>query len=213
MAESNPNRTNQRTAWAAGIPLKIAVSALAVCASLIFQNVLFLETRSLITLYEILFAAELYASLCLLYFSLRFFAAKIRKKLRIAFALVFSPAVLYAAALIFGLPFNALSLCASVLSFCAWLASVLLVTAALSARKESLSEKPAQNPSFSKRENEVAALILQGLTTQETADALFISVATVKTHLQHIYEKTGVRNRAELARVMGGAANHISGDF
>ena len=203
MAESNPNRTNRRTAWAAGIPLKIAVSALAVCASLIFQNVLFLETRALITLYEILFAAELYASLCLLYFSLRFFAAKIRKTLRIAFALVFSPAVLYAAALIFGLPFNALSLCASVLSFCAWIASVLLVTAALSARKEPLSE----NPAFSKRENEVAALILQGMTTQETADALFISVATVKTHLQHIYEKTGVRNRAELARVMGGAAS------
>ena len=54
--------------------------------------------------------------------------------------------------------------------------------------------------------SEVDALILQGLTTQETADVLFISVATVKTHLQHIYEKTGVRNRAELARVMGGAA-------
>lgn len=59
-----------------------------------------------------------------------------------------------------------------------------------------------QNPALSKRENEVAALILQGRTTQETADTLFISAATVKTHLQHIYEKTGVRNRTELARVM-----------
>ncbi|MBQ9538030.1 MAG: helix-turn-helix transcriptional regulator [Treponema sp.] len=61
---------------------------------------------------------------------------------------------------------------------------------------------------LSKREQEVAVLLLQGKTTQETADALFVSLSTVKTHIQHIYEKTGVRNRAELARL---TQNHVNG--
>ena len=206
------------------LPLKIAVSALAVSASLILQNMLFLETSSLVTLYELSGAAELYASLCLLYFSLQSFFLKRRarrrrddKRDRMTFALVFSPAALYGAAVMLGLPFNTLSLCTSALSFAAWLASIFLVAAGFSAWKknpDSMEPPPGdseQNALLSKRENEVIALILRGLTTQETADALFISVATVKTHLRHIYEKTGVRNRAELARVMGGTGNGLRG--
>lgn len=196
--------------------LRIALSALAVCASLIFQNMLFLETRSLVTLYEASLAAELYASLCLLYFSSRFFIYRrmakdrhVARKSRLAFALIFMPALFYAAALILDFPFNALSLCTSFLSLASWLVSLLLVALALSARQEVPGENAAQspNPALSGRENEVAELILRGLTVKETADALFISVATVKTHLRHIYEKTGVRNRAELARAMSGMAD------
>lgn len=39
-----------------------------------------------------------------------------------------------------------------------------------------------------------------GLTNQAIADRLFISINTVKTHARHIYEKLGVRNRAQATR-------------
>jgi LuxR family maltose regulon positive regulatory protein len=50
---------------------------------------------------------------------------------------------------------------------------------------------------LTERELDVLRLIAQGLTNQEIADALFISVNTVKTHAKHIYEKLNVRNRAQ----------------
>jgi DNA-binding CsgD family transcriptional regulator len=52
---------------------------------------------------------------------------------------------------------------------------------------------------ISPREREVLELIRQGLTNAEIAHALFISRATVKVHVGHIFEKTGTRSRAEAA--------------
>jgi DNA-binding NarL/FixJ family response regulator len=49
---------------------------------------------------------------------------------------------------------------------------------------------------LSAREREVLALISRGRTNREAAAALYISEATVKTHLQHIYAKLGVPDRA-----------------
>jgi DNA-binding NarL/FixJ family response regulator len=49
---------------------------------------------------------------------------------------------------------------------------------------------------LSQRELEVLALIADGATNREAAAKLFVSEATVKTHLLHIYEKLGVRDRA-----------------
>jgi DNA-binding NarL/FixJ family response regulator len=54
---------------------------------------------------------------------------------------------------------------------------------------------PAQD-SLSQRELEVLTLISRGSTNRETAAKLFISEATVKTHLLHVYAKLGVRDRA-----------------
>ena len=54
---------------------------------------------------------------------------------------------------------------------------------------------PAREP-LSQRELEVLTLISQGSTNRETAGKLFISEATVKTHLLHAYAKLGVRDRA-----------------
>lgn len=51
---------------------------------------------------------------------------------------------------------------------------------------------------LSKREKEVALCIGKGLSNQETADKLYVSIRTVKAHLSSIYAKTGIRNRLEL---------------
>lgn len=49
---------------------------------------------------------------------------------------------------------------------------------------------------LSQRELEVLQLIARGSTNRETAKHLFISEATVKTHLLHVYAKLGVGDRA-----------------
>jgi DNA-binding NarL/FixJ family response regulator len=49
---------------------------------------------------------------------------------------------------------------------------------------------------LSQRELDVLGLIAQGCTNREAASRLFISEATVKTHLLHAYAKLGVRDRA-----------------
>jgi DNA-binding CsgD family transcriptional regulator len=51
---------------------------------------------------------------------------------------------------------------------------------------------------ISKREKEVIHLILQGKSNKEIADALFISLPTVKQHIYNIYQKIGVKSRMQL---------------
>jgi len=48
---------------------------------------------------------------------------------------------------------------------------------------------------LSKREMDVLNLINQGLSNQEIAEKLFISLSTVKTHTSNLYSKLGVKNR------------------
>lgn len=55
--------------------------------------------------------------------------------------------------------------------------------------------KPALD-ALSERELEVLRLIAGGASNRDAAAQLFISESTVKTHLLHIYEKLGVRDRA-----------------
>jgi DNA-binding NarL/FixJ family response regulator len=55
--------------------------------------------------------------------------------------------------------------------------------------------QPAQE-ALSERELDVLRLIAGGANNREAAAQLFISESTVKTHLLHIYEKLGVRDRA-----------------
>lgn len=49
------------------------------------------------------------------------------------------------------------------------------------------------------REWEVAVLVAQGLSNPEIGEVLFLSVATVKTHLGRLYDKLRVTNRVQLA--------------
>jgi DNA-binding NarL/FixJ family response regulator len=55
--------------------------------------------------------------------------------------------------------------------------------------------RPAQEP-LSAREQEVLELVARGATNREAARQLFVSEATVKTHLLHVYAKLGVNDRA-----------------
>jgi DNA-binding CsgD family transcriptional regulator/tetratricopeptide (TPR) repeat protein len=48
-------------------------------------------------------------------------------------------------------------------------------------------------------ENQVAALVVKGLTNREVASAMFVTENTVQTHVRHIFQKLGVRSRTELA--------------
>jgi DNA-binding CsgD family transcriptional regulator len=66
-----------------------------------------------------------------------------------------------------------------------------------------LNEKPEVNVKaikqlgLSSRELEVLAKLEQGLTNQQIADSLFVSVNTVKTHLKNGFVKLEVSNRTE----------------
>jgi DNA-binding CsgD family transcriptional regulator len=57
-------------------------------------------------------------------------------------------------------------------------------------------ERRPDLPSLTERELDVLALVAQGLTNRQISRRLFISPATVRTHLEHIYDKLGVRSRA-----------------
>ena len=56
---------------------------------------------------------------------------------------------------------------------------------------------PTPGPLLSDRELEVLECMLDGLTTQQISNRLFISDNTVKTHVRHIFDKLEVSNRAE----------------
>jgi two-component system, NarL family, nitrate/nitrite response regulator NarL len=51
-------------------------------------------------------------------------------------------------------------------------------------------------PVMTARERETLTLLAEGMSAPQIGRALHLSTATVKTHLQHIYEKLGVSERA-----------------
>ncbi|MBC7948939.1 MAG: winged helix-turn-helix transcriptional regulator [Chitinophagaceae bacterium] len=50
---------------------------------------------------------------------------------------------------------------------------------------------------LSKRELEILSLLAQGHSNQEIATKLFVSLSTVKTHLQNLFEKLDVKRRTQ----------------
>ncbi|MGY5061109.1 response regulator [Streptomyces sp. 900105755] len=55
-------------------------------------------------------------------------------------------------------------------------------------------------PDLTRREREVLTLIGQGLPNRAIAEKLFISEATVKTHINNLFAKAGIRDRADAVR-------------
>jgi DNA-binding CsgD family transcriptional regulator len=58
-----------------------------------------------------------------------------------------------------------------------------------------LSEAFSERSGITAREAEIVLLVVRGKTNGEIADALCISLATVKTHLHNVFRKAGVRSR------------------
>jgi predicted ATPase/DNA-binding CsgD family transcriptional regulator len=54
-------------------------------------------------------------------------------------------------------------------------------------------------PAVTKRENDVAELVARGLSNQHIADRLLISRRTTEHHIEHLFDKLNVTNRAQLA--------------
>jgi DNA-binding NarL/FixJ family response regulator len=99
-----------------------------------------------------------------------------------------------------------------------WIAFKLITrkTETIVVEKEVFITKPEQGQvpdekvllkfGISKREWEVLELISQGLSNQEIAERLFVSVNTVKTHSSNLFQKLDVKRRiqaAEKARKLG----------
>ncbi|WP_255953494.1 response regulator transcription factor [Streptomyces odontomachi] len=60
---------------------------------------------------------------------------------------------------------------------------------------------PASPPDgLTARETEVLGLIAEGLTNQEIARRLHVSTATVKTHINNLFAKTSIKDRAQAVR-------------
>jgi DNA-binding NarL/FixJ family response regulator len=72
-----------------------------------------------------------------------------------------------------------------------------LVAAAVEGKPASTSALPDD---LTPREAEVLKLIAAGLSNSEIAETLVVSAATVKTHVNRIFYKTGARDRAQAVR-------------
>ena len=60
-----------------------------------------------------------------------------------------------------------------------------------------LSRPESSMEPLSPREVEVLGLVAEGMSNQEVADALFIAVGTVKSHLYKVFGKLDVRRRTQ----------------
>ena len=66
---------------------------------------------------------------------------------------------------------------------------------------EAGTEANELKPELSERERQILALVAAGFTDQAIANTLLIAVSTVRSHLDRIKDKTGLRRRSELTRL------------
>ena len=63
------------------------------------------------------------------------------------------------------------------------------------------ADKPRDFSELSARERELVTLVAGGQTDAQVAQQLFISISTVRSHLDRIRDKTSCRRRADLTRL------------
>jgi DNA-binding CsgD family transcriptional regulator len=76
------------------------------------------------------------------------------------------------------------------------------------ARSQDLAPLLMRAWSLTAREREVAQLVIDGLTSEDIAQALFISVHTARDHVKAIFAKTGVSRRQDLVAALTGNAHN-----
>lgn len=67
-------------------------------------------------------------------------------------------------------------------------------------RKKMYRDRFAQKMKLTRRELEIVQRLARGLTSQEIADQLFLSLHTVETHRKNIFRKLEINNIADLVR-------------
>jgi DNA-binding CsgD family transcriptional regulator len=77
-----------------------------------------------------------------------------------------------------------------------------LAAACPGARTPLLHPPPA--PGLTDRERQIARLAAQGLTSEQIAQRLVISVRTAESHLYHVFRKLGVHTRDQLQELLPG---------
>lgn len=79
---------------------------------------------------------------------------------------------------------------------------LLLAGAFLAQGKQIFQTTPDVLPKLTKRELEIVKLIKEGKKNQEIAEALFVEMSTVKTHINNIYTKLSIKNRKQLLELI-----------
>ena len=72
----------------------------------------------------------------------------------------------------------------------------------LGSDKETIRREIMETFGLTPREAEIAELICAGCTNSDIAGCLGLGVATVKTHILHLFEKVGVENRSSLVALL-----------
>ena len=80
-----------------------------------------------------------------------------------------------------------------------WLDQAQLQTAL---RTESTTPPPSGNRGFTEREQQVLSFVFEGLANKEIASRIGVSESSVKSTLQQLFSKTGVRTRSQLVRIV-----------
>lgn len=68
-------------------------------------------------------------------------------------------------------------------------------------------------PALNKTENKIVALIKQGLSSKEIAEALFLSVGTVRNNISNILTKLNLRDRTQIAIYSSGQSSNWQGEL
>ncbi len=80
-----------------------------------------------------------------------------------------------------------------------WVGS-LLTSKKKAARNFEVNRKALDYLQISERELEVLSLLAEGLSNDEIAGKLYVSVNTVKTHLTNLYQKLDVKRRTQAVK-------------